>query len=1134
MSIASLDTRDSQIKPHKQKLSPVIQQRLIEFRGRLQKRKLLQLLTICMIALLTGFLLQFGLDRFMETPKVVRATLLLSAVLVVGLACWRIGYRWFWNARALTQLARLLRERFPRLSDQVLSVVELANAEGEQRRSPELVAAAMVQVEKRLMAVDLLQALPHGATKICVLVALTNVILVIGICILTPGAAQNALARVIRPWQSIDRFTFARVDAVPQKWMVASGEPFKLRMVLDNASDWRPEHASCWVSGRLFSSDLNRDDGSYEFELPGMIDETHARLAVGDYISRTLIVPLNRPELSELNAEIELPGYLGYPSPIQSDARSGTLYVLPTSRLRIGGRANRTLSEMMLSRSIASQSRQKQTHLAIESGQFRSGSWQVTEAEELQLAWRDEHGLTNADYRQLKVRLMQDKLPQVHCRGLSQTTVWLATDTLKFDVSAEDDFGIAKLGLQWRVLEPDEVKMSSDGRQLDAGEKTKSTQSPSADSGTGHRVIATGSPELKKLSAQATFHCVNEKLKPQALELRVFAEDYRGHDGRMYSLPYVIRFMSASEHADWIAAQLRRWKGKLDGSHDSELQLLDENRDLRQAMASGRTDQNTAKQKLSQQAMGERSNAEKLKRTIEEGRSLLEQALRNEELRSKQVESWANALDRLNQIAQAAMPQVADKLEQASRAAAEDSTSTRQNQSQNTQPDSPQGGSPNLSNPEKSLEKQQSDRSNATDHSNSNPDGGSSIPETLLGPGLKNKDKNQAAPSPPSEKDTTSPSKQLLEQSIEEQMRSIDELRRAKEAFGELLSELENSTFVKRFKAAAEMERQLAGRLNTLVSTGFGRPPNAVNLRDQDGVAQLNVPLQQAADNLERIQRDLEAYQRDNPAAAREEVLSEMKSLDVLTKLKEMPLRLVRNLRGDTLHRLDFWADTLDRWAEELAGPGKSGGSSEEEKPRDRLPPAILLEILRIIYDQIDLRDETRTLTQIVPQTDSAKQDFQERAAAQAVQQMSIQQRTLNSVSDIRAIPAGAEKFKEELQKLNKAVQHMDDASAMLVEGSVTDEIVSAQTAAIEALIESRRSGGGGGGGGSSGGGSLAGGSTNRQPLDLVGPASDKAAKSRPRQTGEGTGKTGRVLPEEYREGLDTFLNKLNLNRGPQ
>ncbi len=75
-------------------------------------------------------------------------------------------------------------------------------------------------------------------------------------------------------------------------------------------------------------------------------------------------------------------------------------------------------------------------------------------------------------------------------------------------------------------------------------------------------------------------------------------------------------------------------------SHDNELQLLDENRYLRQEMLSGEVASSTAKQKLEQQATNERAMQTSFKKTIEEGRSLLEQALRNEELRSQQIESW--------------------------------------------------------------------------------------------------------------------------------------------------------------------------------------------------------------------------------------------------------------------------------------------------------------------------------------------------------------------------------------------------------------------------------------------------------------------------------------------------------------
>ncbi len=355
MSSASLDSRDSQATQSSQKLSPIISQRLNEFRGRLRQRKLLQLLITCSAVLLAGFLAQFTLDRFIDTPKLARAAIGLSVIGVVGLACWSFGTRWFWNTQRLTQVAKLLRTAFPRLSDQVLSVVELASADGEQRRSPELVAAAMAQVEKRVAAVNLLEALPRGASKSMILVTAAQVILVVAIFALTPGAARNALARMLSPWNSIERFTFARVNALPMESIVASGEPFKLCLTLDAGSDWKPASANCWISGRKYQATLDPVQGTYEFDLPGLIEDSQVQFSIGDCMAKTLVVPLNRPELSELNAQIELPSYLSYPRPIRSDARSGSLYLLPDSRLQLSGRANRALSEMRLSKASASQ-----------------------------------------------------------------------------------------------------------------------------------------------------------------------------------------------------------------------------------------------------------------------------------------------------------------------------------------------------------------------------------------------------------------------------------------------------------------------------------------------------------------------------------------------------------------------------------------------------------------------------------------------------------------------------------------------------------------------------------------------------------------------------------------------------------
>ena len=47
--------------------------------------------------------------------------------------------------------------------------------------------------------------------------------------------------------------------------------------------------------------------------------------------------------------------------------------------------------------------------------------------------------------------------------------------------------------------------------------------------------------------------------KPQAIELRVYAEDYFPDRKRVYSAPYTFWVLNAEQHAIWITEQLSRW-----------------------------------------------------------------------------------------------------------------------------------------------------------------------------------------------------------------------------------------------------------------------------------------------------------------------------------------------------------------------------------------------------------------------------------------------------------------------------------------------------------------------------------------------------------------------------------------------
>ena len=91
-----------------------------------------------------------------------------------------------------------------------------------------------------------------------------------------------------------------------------------------------------------------------------------------------------------------------------------------------------------------------------------------------------------------------------------------------------------------------------------------------------------------------------------------------------------------------------------------------------------------------------------------------------------------------------------------------------------------------------------------------------------------------------------------------------------------------------------------------------------------------------------------------------------------------------------------------------------------------------------------------------------------------------------------------------------------------------------AETEAIELLLAAQaaaanRGGGGGGGGGTTPGGGGTGTATT-SALALVG-AGNRTVAEAGGEDEQATGVSGRVLPEEFRAGLDTYFNRLERQR---
>jgi len=364
-----------------------------------------------------------------------------------------------------------------------------------------------------------------------------------------------------------------------------------------------------------------------------------------------------------------------------------------------------------------------------------------------------------------------------------------------------------------------------------------------------------------------------------------------------------------------------------------------------------------------------------------------------------------------------------------------------------------------------------------------------------------------------------------VDQAVEEQVDLLAEFEKVREDLQKIMDDLDNSTFVKRLKSASRRQLEMATDLNRTLFDGFGVSSIKLGEREKQQAERIAVREEDESRSVWLIKSDLEAYYSRRKEEKFRRIADEMEELQVVSKLGLLGPRVRINLSGDSISRAEFWADTLDRWAEELVSASKCGACKGCKG--DSLPPSIVLEIMRILEGEIDLRDETRA-------AETAKkavelEEYEESVAHLFETQSSLHQRTLDVMDDIRAIPNGERKFAKELSIIDLAAVAMQDATELLAKPTTDAPVIAAETEAIEMLLQSKRCNpnGGGGGGSSPGGGS--GGDTETVALAMHGPGADPNAHIEARDIQQSTGTTSNQLPAEFRDGLEDFFNAVEI-----
>lgn len=1084
-----------------------LKRQLHSFRDRVWTIKLIEAVVLGTVGLLLAYLTVYLCDRFFDTPRAARAGLFTAALGLWLVVPWAV-HRWVWNNRRLDQLARLLRVREPQVGDQLLSAIELADNQSEQSRSPALCAAAIEQVAEVARSRNFLDATPPTRLRSLSLLLAASAIATILLSTLFPTAASNAWARFSSPWRYTPRYTFTALEPIAPQRVVPHGEATEFQLQLAADSRWHPEQAKLQIGNLPAVTAVNVDD-RYTFELPPQTAPVSLKLSVGDYAQVIRVEPKLRPELIAATAQVHLPDYLQRSEPYQQDVRSGNLSAVQGSRVKIESTASRALAAATINDQA----------VAVQQANFVSSEVDLdSDPQQMQMWWEDFDHLAGRETFALSIKPTQDELPSVVAQDLPRQAVVLDSEQINFQALAADDFGIRAVGIEWRGLDD------------------RLQNKPLA----GEKLLSAGGPNSTSLQVPATFSAVALDITPQPIEVRLWVEDYYPDRPRSYTPPHVLFVLTAEEHAIWITSQLSKWHRAALDVRDTEMQLHAANKRLRNMSPEELAD-DEMRGELHRQASLEGSNARRLSALSQSGEGLLRQAARNPEIGVGHLDRWAEMLQTLNDIGENRMPSVADLLEKAStqktlaragskkpstpqagqvRTAPRGSAaeSAAEGEEEKSQEPPPMPSIVDMESSQQLAEEQAADGADEPSKKKKNNGSKLSLPNTtLVGPAPKSSGEDTP------EEETPEDEEEPFQMAIEEQAAILEEFEKITEELNMVLANLEGSTLVKRLKAASREQNQVAEKISSQIDQVFGQQ-STPQPEVKTMLSQLTGVQHQSSQNISFIMDDMQAYFERRRMNQFKVVLDDMKAVNVLEAIRELGDEIPKE-QGMSIAQAEYWADTLDRWGEDLVDPA-SGGQCPGSKTSDALPPSLILEVLKVLESEVNLREATRVAQQA--RTAVEAEVHNQEATRLSETQAELRSRTDNVVTAIQDLPNGGQRFEKEVQLLSAVSSVMDEATRILATSETGATAIAAETEAIELLLQCKRinpKGGGGGGGSSPGGGGT--GTTQDSALALLGSGLNQHEKREARDVAQATGETGRVLPEEFRAGLDEYFNRL-------
>lgn len=185
-----------------------------------------------------------------------------------------------------------------------------------------------------------------------------------------------------------------------------------------------------------------------------------------------------------------------------------------------------------------------------------------------------------------------------------------------------------------------------------------------------------------------------------------------------------------------------------------------------------------------------------------------------------------------------------------------------------------------------------------------------------------------------------------------------------------------------------------------------------------------------------------------------------------------------------------------------------------------------MLEVLRILKGEVDLRESTRVAEQT--KTAMTLEDYVKEATQLRDTQAELNDRLQMIMERLVQLQFDeAKDYSQPLQQLEVADRAMRDATQLLAMPETGPPAIAAETEAIEALLITKRASAGSGGGaaGSTPGGGRGEGQAD-EPSALAGIGEDSLTEDR--EVAQSTGANRSQIPAEFRGGMDAYFSAID------